>query len=69
MGVPVVIGGDNLHSPFGIGLTDLPNIGGPVAPLAPQFWHHCIEQGRRNGWGQWVRISNKENGTEESLKQ
>ena len=36
MGVPVVIGGDNLPSPVGIGLTDLPNIGGgPVAPLAP----------------------------------
>ena len=27
-GVPVVIGGDNLPSPVGIGLTDLPNIGG-----------------------------------------
>ena len=37
MGVPVVIGGDNLPSPVGKGLTDLPNIGGvgPVAPLAP----------------------------------
>ena len=34
MGVPVVIGGDNLPSPVGIGLTDMPNIGGPVAPLA-----------------------------------
>ena len=32
--MPVVIGGDNLPSPVGIGLTDLPNIGGPVAPLA-----------------------------------
>ena len=28
LGVPVVIGGDNLPSPIGIGLTDLPNIGG-----------------------------------------
>ena len=28
LGVPVVIGGDNLPSPVGIGLTDLPNIGG-----------------------------------------
>ena len=35
MGVPVVIGEDNLPSPVGIGFTDLPNIGGPVAPLAP----------------------------------
>ena len=33
--MPVVIGGDNLPSPVGIGLTDLPNIGGPVAPLPP----------------------------------
>ena len=32
----VVIGGDNLPSPVGIGLTDLLNIGGgAVAPLAP----------------------------------
>ena len=32
--MPVVIGGDNLPSPVGIGLTDRPNIGGgPVAPL------------------------------------
>ena len=30
-----MIGGDNLPSPVGIGLSDLPNIeGGPVAPLA-----------------------------------
>ena len=35
MGVPVVIGRDNLPSPVGIGLTDLPNIGGPLALLAP----------------------------------
>ena len=35
MGVPVLIGGDNLPSPVGIGLTDLPNIGGAMAPLAP----------------------------------
>ena len=35
MGVPVVIGGDNLPSPVGIGLIDLPNIGGPVAPPVP----------------------------------
>ena len=32
--MPVVIGGDNLPSPVRIGLTDLPNIGGPVASLA-----------------------------------
>ena len=31
----MVIGGDNLPSPVRIGLTDLTNIGGPVAPLAP----------------------------------
>ena len=35
LGVPVVIDGDNLPSPVGIGLTNPPNIGGPVAPLAP----------------------------------
>ena len=40
MGVPVVIGGDNLPSLVGIGLTDLRNIGGPVAPMAPRFRHH-----------------------------
>ena len=34
-GGPVVIGEDNLPSLFRIGLTDLQNIGGPVAPLAP----------------------------------
>ena len=34
-GGAAVIGGDNLPSPAAIGLTDLPNIGGPVAPLAP----------------------------------
>ena len=33
MGVPVVIGGKNLLFPVGIGLTDLPNIGGGG--------HHC----------------------------
>ena len=32
MGVPVVIGGDNLPSPVGIGLTDMPNIGGASGP-------------------------------------
>ena len=35
-GVPVVIGGDNLPSPVGIGLTDLPNIGGPSG--ITEFW-------------------------------
>ena len=35
MGVPVVIGGDNLPSPVGIGLSDLTNIGRPVAPPVP----------------------------------
>ena len=34
-GGAVVICGDNLPSLVQIGLTDLPNIGGPVAPLAP----------------------------------
>ena len=33
--MPAVIGGDNLPSPVGIGLTDLLNMGGAVAPLAP----------------------------------
>ena len=32
IGVVVVIGGDNLPSPVGIGLTDLPNIGGASGP-------------------------------------
>ena len=32
---PVVIGGDNLPSPVGIGFTDLTNIRGPVAPPVP----------------------------------
>ena len=39
MGVPVVIGGDNLPSPVPKGLNDLKNIGGasgpPWPPLAP----------------------------------
>ena len=34
-GVSVVIGGDNLSSQDGIGLTDLPNIGGSSGPPAP----------------------------------
>ena len=36
-GCQKVIGGDNLPSPVGIGLTVLPNFG-PVAPL-PRFRH------------------------------
>ena len=34
---PVAIGGDKLHSPVGIGLNDLPNIGGgpPAPPPVP----------------------------------
>ena len=39
LGVPVVIGWDNLPSPIEIGLTDLPNIGGGA--VAPRFRHHC----------------------------
>ena len=35
MGVPAAIGGDNLPSPVGIGLTDLPNIGGGSGPTGP----------------------------------
>ena len=35
MGVPVVIGGDNLLSPVVLGLTDLPYIEAP-----PRFRHH-----------------------------
>ena len=35
LGVPVVIDGDNLPSPVGIGLTDLPNIGGASGPPGP----------------------------------
>ena len=33
--MPVVIGGDNLPSPVGIGLTDLPYIGGSSGPPGP----------------------------------
>ena len=33
--MPVVIGGDNLPSMVGIGLTDLPNIGGASGPPGP----------------------------------
>ena len=32
LGVPLVIGGDNLPAPVGIGLTDLPIIGGASGP-------------------------------------
>ena len=35
MGVPVVIGGDNLPSPVPIGLNDLKNIGGASGPPGP----------------------------------
>ena len=35
LGVPAVIGGDNLPSPDGKGLTDLPNIGGTSGPPGP----------------------------------
>ena len=35
LGVPVAIGGDNLPSPVGIGLTDLPNIGRASGPPDP----------------------------------
>ena len=35
LAVPVAIGGDDLSSLVGIGLTDLPNIGGPVTSLTP----------------------------------
>ena len=48
---PVVIGGDSLPSPLGIGLTDLPNIGGASGPLAPQFGHHCIVS---NKYGMYI---------------
>ena len=34
-GVPVAIGGDNPSSPFGIGLTGLPNIGVASGPPGP----------------------------------
>ena len=33
LGVSVAIGGDNLPSPVGIGLTDLPNIGEVSGPV------------------------------------
>ena len=35
MGVPLVKDGQNLPPMVGIGLNDLPNIGEPLAPLAP----------------------------------
>ena len=34
-GVPVVIGGENLPSPVGTGLTDLPKIGGASGTPGP----------------------------------
>ena len=56
LGVPVVIGGDNLPSPVGIGLTDLPNIGGghfggasgPLAPHPPVYGGQtCVHHTRK----------------------
>ena len=43
LGVPVVIGGDNLPSSVGIGLTELPLLGGGGA-VAPGFRHHCMHR-------------------------
>ena len=46
LGVPVVIGGDNLPSPVQIGLTDLPNIGrasGPLATPVPASLNHVMD--------------------------
>ena len=45
--MPVVIGGDNLPSPVGIGLTDLPKIGGgdaggPLRPPAPPLFGRLV---------------------------
>ena len=47
LGVPVVIGGDNLPSPLQIGLSDLTNIGGggQGPPWPPRFRHHCNRMG------------------------
>ena len=46
----VVIGGDNLPSPVGIGLTDLPNIGGgPPGP--PSYGITAVELGDRELFG------------------
>ena len=54
-----------MHSSVGIGITEMTNIrGGAVAPPQPPSLGITVE----NRWGQWVRISNKENGTQESLK-
>ena len=48
LGVPVVISGYNQPSPVGIGLTDLPNIGGgavtPLAPLVLASLRHVTKQ-------------------------
>ena len=37
---PVVIGGDSLPSPLGIGLTDLPNIGPPGSDITDEKLEH-----------------------------
>ena len=44
MGVPVVIGGDNLPSPVGIGLTDLP----PGPSVLASLNRANTKQGRTN---------------------
>ena len=41
-GVPVLFGRHNLPSPVGIGLTDLPNIGGALAPPVPASLKYIV---------------------------
>ena len=60
MGVPVVIGGDNLPSQVGIGLTNLPNIVGgqwppvPASLLGENFQTYlaclCASRNRQSGF-------------------
>jgi hypothetical protein len=63
LGVPVVNGGQNLPSLVGIGLTDLPNIGGPVPPPVPPVPASLLY--RVGLWGlkictsQWYMVLNK----------
>ena len=70
-GVPVVIGGDNLPSPVGIGLADLPNIGvGPPGPpgsgitATSFFLSNCLENlVKRKGKFQNEAFDHHENST------
>ena len=42
-GGAIVIGGDDLPSPVGIGLTDLLSVGGPLVPPVPTLLDYIIQ--------------------------